>query len=152
MMETIRKAEVREALAIKKLVDGFTELNMIPRPLSYIYENIRDFFVCEKDDCIIGCCALHVMWDDLAEVKSLAVETESFRQGVGSILVKSCLEEAKTMGVPRVFTLTDKPEFFEKQGFRLIDKNELPRKIWGECMECVKYPDCCEEALIIDLE
>lgn len=150
-MTTIRKARVAEASAIKKLLDGYEAENVIPRPLSYIYENIRDFYVADGDVGIVGCCALHVMWADLAEVKSLAVTIEKKKQGLGRKLVEACLTDAKTMGIPKVFTLTAVPAFFEKIGFHRIDKQELPIKIWGECMQCIHYPDCCEEALILEV-
>jgi amino-acid N-acetyltransferase len=121
---------------------------MLPRSLNDIYENIRDYYVIESDERIAGCCALHINWGDLAEVKALAVVDDFQGQGLGKRLVTACIAEAIDLGIEKVFTLTYKPEFFEKIGFTRIDKNDLPRKIWSECINCPKYPDCGEEALI----
>ncbi len=125
---------------------------MLPRPLSELYENIRDFFVIRQDDKVIACAALHISWSDLAEVKSLAVAEGSQEQGIGARLVEACLNEAKELGIPTVFCLTYRPPFFEKSGFSQIDKMELPRKIWTECYRCPKFPDCDEVALIYHFE
>lgn len=148
----IRKANVGDAAAIQKIVNGFADRGeMLHRSLSELYENIRDYFVADKDGEVIGCCALHVSWEDLAEVKSLAVAEDYQGEGLGRKLVERCLEEAREIGVRKVFALTYKPKFFESLGFRLIDKDDLPRKIWTECINCPKYPDCGEEALLIVL-
>ncbi len=125
---------------------------MLPRPLSELYENIRDFFVIRQGDKVIACAALHISWSDLAEVKSLAVAEGSQEQGIGARLVEACLNEAKELGIPTVFCLTYRPPFFEKSGFSQIDKMELPRKIWTECYRCPKFPDCDEVALIYHFE
>ena len=121
---------------------------MLARPLSEIYENIRDYFVVREGDKVLACVALHVIWEDLAEVKSLAVAESGQRRGVGSQLVKACLEEAKELGLNTVFCLTYKPAFFERTGFAQIDKGELPQKVWTECFRCPKFPNCDEVALI----
>lgn len=151
-MVEIRKAKVGDAAAVQKIVNRFADRGeMLHRSLSELYENIRDYFVADKDGEVIGCCALHVSWEDLAEVKSLAVSEDYQGAGLGGRLVKRCLDEAREIGVRKVFALTYKPKFFEKLGFRLIDKDDLPRKIWTECINCPKYPDCGEEALLIDI-
>ncbi|GAH92768.1 unnamed protein product, partial [marine sediment metagenome] len=120
--------------------------------LSEIYENIRDYFVVRQGEQIIACAALHVMWSDLAEIKSVAVAEGSQGRGIGDQLVEACLKEAKELGMPTVFCLTYKPAFFERLGFSQLDKMELPRKVWGECYRCPKFPDCDEVALIYHLE
>ncbi|GAI19024.1 unnamed protein product, partial [marine sediment metagenome] len=125
---------------------------MLARSLSEIYENIRDYFVIRQGERVVACTALHVSWSDLAEIKSLAVTEDSQRQGIGDQLVEACLREAKELGIPTIFCLTYKPAFFEKCGFSLVDKAELPRKVWGECYRCPKFPDCDEVALIYHLE
>ena len=149
----IRKATVPDAQEIQKLINSFAERDaMLPRALSVIYENIRDFYVLEDDDGrIIGCCALHVTWGDLAEVKSLAVSEDAHGKGYGKLLVAACLAEAKELGVPKVFALTYVPGFFEKMGFKRVDKATLPHKIWSECINCPKFPDCGEEAVTLEL-
>lgn len=124
---------------------------MLPRALSTIYENIRDFYVVEQDGSIVGCCALHVTWGDLAEVKSLAVDESTQGSGYGRVLVEKCLEDARELGIPKVFALTYVPDFFERVGFARVDKGTLPQKIWSECINCPKFPDCGEEAVAIEL-
>ncbi len=125
--------------------------DMLPRSLADIYENLRDYFVFEEDDGeLVGSAAIHIMWEDLAEVRSLAVREGKMRRGVGTRLVESCISEAIVLGIDRVFALTYKPEFFKKLGFHVVDKAELPQKIWSDCLKCSKFPDCDEVALVAD--
>ena len=149
----VEKATIRDVAEMHRLINYFADKDeMLPRSLSEIYENIRDYFVIRHGGQVTGCAALHVMWSDLAEVKSVAVSEENQRQGIGSMLVEACLSEARSLGLPTVFCLTYKPDFFQKFGFTEIDKMELPRKVWTECYHCPKFPDCDEVALIINLE
>lgn len=148
----IRKARVADAPEIQRLINSFAERGaMLPRAINAVYENIRDFFVADSGGGVAGCCALHVTWGDLAEVKSLAVDESLQGRGIGAKLVRVCLDEAREMGVPTVFALTYVPEFFEKLGFSRVDKATLPHKIWSECINCPKFPDCGEEAVQIEL-
>ena len=124
---------------------------MLARSLSEIYENIRDFVVVRKGKRIIGCAALHVMWSDLAEIKSVAVDEELQRQRVGYELVTALLKEAKELGISTVFCLTYKPMFFEKLGLQEVEKMTLPQKIWTECYRCSKFPNCDETAMTIQI-
>jgi amino-acid N-acetyltransferase len=145
----IRKARIADVKAIQKLVNEFARREeMIPRSINELYENVRDFFVCEEQGAIEGACALHVLWEDLAEIRSLAVRKESQRKGIGKNMVKRCVAEAKSLGIRRVFALTYQPLFFKKMGFEEIDKSSLPQKIWGDCVRCPKFPECDEHALI----
>ena len=148
----IRKAIIADVKDIQKLVNEFARKEeMIPRSINELYENLRDFFVAEDIDGITGVCALHVLWDDLAEIRSLAVHKERQGAGIGSGLVKRCLTDAKKLGISRVFALTYRPTFFRQLGFTEIDKAGLPQKIWGDCIRCPKFPECDEHALIINL-
>ena len=148
----IRKAKIKEAAKLQEMINFYAAKNMmLPRSLNEIYENIRDFFVYEKDGKIVGCCALHVCWQDLAEVKSLAVAPKYKSKGVGKELVEKALDEAKALGVKRVFALTYVPAFFRKCGFKPISKSKLPQKIWGECINCVKFPNCDENPMICEI-
>ena len=152
-MNPVEKARIQDVPQIHQLINYFADKDeMLPRPLSEIYENIRDYFVIRKGEQVIACAALHIMWSDLAEIKSVAVAKDSQRQGIGARLIEACLKEAKGLGIPTVFCLTYKPAFFEKFNFSQIDKMELPRKIWTECYRCPKFPDCDEVALIYQLE
>ena len=136
-----------------RLINGFADKGeMLPRPLSEIYENIRDYFVVRQGERVLACAALHVSWSDLAEIKSVAVAEDSQQQGIGAQLVEVCLKEAKELGIATVFCLTYQPAFFEKFGLSQVDKIELPRKVWTECYRCPKFPDCDEVALIRNLE
>jgi amino-acid N-acetyltransferase len=149
MSYKIEKARIGDAIQIQKMVNAFAERGeMLARPLSEIYENIRDFFVVREDAEVMACAALHIAWSDLAEVKSLAVSEVHRRKGLGEKLVYACLDEAKMLGIPNIFCLTYVKPFFEKCGFVEEDKSTLPHKIWGECYRCPKFPNCDEAALI----
>ena len=147
----IRKAKVADVRVIHRLVNEFARRQeMLPRSLNELYEDIRDLFVFEEANDIKGVCAVHVLWEDLAEIKSLAVSGGYQRKGVGKALVSRCLKEAKSLGVKKVFALTYQPEFFHKLGFRDIDKSALPQKIWGDCLHCPRFPECDESAVLIE--
>lgn len=149
----IRKALISDTKAIHKLINEFARKGeMLPRSLNELYENIRDFYVAEDNKEIKGVCALHILWEDLAEVRSLVVKKEEQKKGIGSLLVKQCLKEAKKLGIKKVFALTYIPEFFKKLGFKEIDKSKLPQKIWGDCIRCSKFPECDERAVIIEFK
>ena len=144
----IRKARLKDASYIHELINEYAKTGvLLPRSLSSIYENIRDFFVAVEDDKVVGVCALHIVWEDLAEIKSLAVVRDYTKRGIGKALVESCLKEAKDYGIKTVFVLTYQVEFFKKLGFNLIQKETLPHKIWGECINCSKFPSCDEIAM-----
>ena len=152
-MNRVEKAKIQNVPQMHQLINYFADKDeMLPRALSEIYENIRDYFVVRQGKQVIACAALHVIWSDLAEIKSVAVAEDSQQQGIGAQLVTACLEEAKQLGIPTVFCLTYRPAFFEKFGLSQIDKMELPRKVWTECYRCPKFPDCNEVALICNLE
>lgn len=148
----IRRAKIRDLKEVQKLINEFARREeMIPRSINELYENVRDFFVSEENGKINGVCALHVLWEDLAEVRSLAVKKEFQRTGIGRKLVRRCVADAKALGIKRVFVLTYQPVFFGKLGFGEIDKSGLPQKIWGDCIRCPKFPECDEHALILNI-
>lgn len=149
----IRKATLADSKPIHQLINSWAKKGkVLERSLNDIYENIRDFWVCIEKKKVIGCCALHVVgWQGLGEIKSLVVAKGSQRGGAGAKLIKKCIEEAKTLGVGDIFALTFVSDFFKKLGFKSIDKKELPHKIWTDCVKCVSFPDCCEEAVIVKL-
>ena len=148
----IRKATISDVKTIQLLINQYADQGqMLPRSLNELCENLRDFSLYEENGALIGACALHISWEGLAEVRSLAVQPDRVKTGLGTKLVQHCLREAAELGAERVFTLTYQPGFFKKLGFTDIDKKELPHKIWTDCLNCVKFPDCDENALIIKL-
>ncbi len=151
-MKRVEKAKLTDVVQIHKLVNYWAEKgDMLPRALSEIYENLRDYFVLREDEEVIACIALHISWVDLAEVRSLAVAEGKQRQNAGSRLVSACLKEANKLEIPTLFCLTYKPGFFEKMGFHVVEKMQLPRKIWTDCYHCAKFPNCDESAMIFNL-
>lgn len=145
----IRKATLDDVSSIQKLVNGHAQKGeMLPRSIGDICDNIRDFFVNEEDGAVVGCCALHVTWVDLAEIRSLAVADNVQGKGIGTALLDACMKDARKLGIMKVFALTYKPEFFEKQYFHRVDKSELPHKVWVACINCIKFPDCDEVAVL----
>ena len=148
----LRKAQIKDVKEIQKLLLTFANRgDMLSRSLSELYESLRDFSVFEEDGIILGTTALHIVCEDLAEVRSVAVIEDAGRRGIGKQLVQTSIDEARELGLRRIFCLTYKPDFFAKLGFRLVDKSELPHKVWGDCIKCVKFPDCDENAMILDL-
>lgn len=150
-VRAVRKARAPDVPAMQVLVAHFAARGeMLPRTLNELYQHLRDFFVCEVDEQIVGLCALSLYWEDLAEIRTLAVHEAHGGKGLGACLVTACLEEAAALGVRRVFALTYRPGYFERFGFRTLDKRELPQKIWKDCIKCAKFACCDEIALIRD--
>ncbi len=148
----IRKAKIDDVKSIQELINiNAKKEQMLPRALNDIYESLRDFYLCEDKGIVIGVCALKILWEDLAEIRSLAVNESNQHRGIGSKLVQSCLKEAKDLGLKKVFALTYQTEFFKRLGFKEISKKKLPQKIWGDCLRCPKFPGCDEHAVIISL-
>jgi amino-acid N-acetyltransferase len=145
----IRNANVSDVKAIHGLINAYAERDqMLFRSMADIYKNLQTFFVVELDGQVVGCCALEVIWADLAEIKSLAVDEAHKSRGAGSTLVNAAVEQAKRLGLPQVFGLTLKPQFFEKLGFKVADKSALPMKVWSDCARCSKQQNCDETAVI----
>jgi amino-acid N-acetyltransferase len=148
----VEKARIGDIPQIHQMVNRFADKGeMLPRAMSELYENIRDLFVVRDGNELVACAALHIFWSDLAEIRSVAVAEEKQDQGAGALLIKACLDEARSLGIETIFCLTYKPEFFERFGFRRVDVMELPRKVWGECQRCPKFPNCDEVALVYKL-
>lgn len=151
--QDVQRAAVADVRAIHGLVNGFAQRGeMLPRTLPEIYEGLRDFSVLRDGGAVIACGALHVMWEDLAEIRSLAVREDRQGRGLGAKLVRAHLDEARQLGLTTVFALTYRPAFFERLGFQQADVMTLPRKVWNECYRCPKFPTCNEIAVVLDLE
>ncbi|MFA5156229.1 MAG: N-acetyltransferase [Candidatus Omnitrophota bacterium] len=145
----IRKANINDIKTIQALINSFAKEDlMLPRSLNELYDNIRDFWVYEINRKLIGCAALHICWQDLTEIKSLAVEKKHQGKSIGTQLVSICIDEARKLGAKKIFTLTYKPGFFKKFGFRRVKHADLPHKVWAECINCPKFPNCQEIALL----
>jgi amino-acid N-acetyltransferase len=151
----LRKAKVSDVKIIHRMInESAGKGEMLPRSLMDLYGNLRDFFVYidDNDGSIIGLCALHIFWENLAEVRSLYVDEMQRRKGIGKRLVEACISEAITLDLMRIFTLTYQSDFFKCIGLTEVDKTSLPEKIWSDCFKCPKYPDYCDEvALILEL-
>jgi len=150
----IRKANLRDVKAIHRLLQEYGKKEeLLARPLSQLYDHVRDFSVYVDQDSqqLTGCCALQICWEDLAEIRSLAVHPEHRGKNIGTQLAETVLQEAKSFQVKKVFTLTYKPNFFKQIGFTIIERSDLPLKIWGDCIICVKFPDCDEIAMMKEL-
>lgn len=147
----LRKAMVRDIKKIHALLQIYSKKGeLLARPLSELYDHLRDFWVFQDEETgrIEGCCALQFCWDDLAEIRSLAVAEGYTGRGIGTLLVDRTIQEALVFKVPKLFTLTYRPSFFKKFNFNTIDKADLPIKIWSDCIMCVKFPECDETAMI----
>ncbi|MBN1941339.1 MAG: N-acetyltransferase [Candidatus Diapherotrites archaeon] len=148
----IRKAKISDVKQIKALLSSYAAKGLLlDRSALSIYEQLRDFVVFEENSEIKACCALHICWEGLGEIRSLAVKEEHWRKGIGKGIVEECLAEAKRLELQKVFTLTYVPDFFKKIGFQEIPKDVLPHKIWADCINCVKFPDCDETAMQIEI-
>jgi amino-acid N-acetyltransferase len=150
----ICKAKIAHVPVIQKILGIFAqEGKLLARPLSELYTNLRDLVVAVDEETgeVIGCCSLHIIWDNLAEIRSLAVLDTHQGRGLGRQLVQACIVEAGDLGISQLFILTYETGFFEHLGFRVVDKNVFPQKIWVDCLQCPKFPNCDEVALVLDL-
>jgi len=148
----VRRAKISDVEPIYSLVNDYAEQDrMLFRPMDDVYKNLQTFTVAELDDNIVGCCALEVIWSDLAEIKSLAVDEGHKNKGVGKSLVAAAVEQAAELGLPKVFALTMDVGYFEKLGFEVIEKDKLPMKVWSDCARCPKQQNCDETAVIKEI-
>jgi amino-acid N-acetyltransferase len=151
----IRKANIQDIKAIHRLLQIYgKQEELLARPLSQLYDHLRDFsvYVDKQNQQLTGCCALQICWEDLAEIRSLAVHPDHRGKNIGTKLTEKVLKEAKSFHIKKVFTLTYRPNFFKQFGFVTIERSELPLKIWGDCIICVKFPDCDEIAMMKEME
>lgn len=148
----IRKPTVNDVPAMTELINYYADKGkMLKKSLYKVYTILQDFFVAEDNGKIVGCVALSVLWSDLGEIISLAVDEQYLGKGIGRTLINKCIEEAKALKLPKVISLTYQDKFFEKMGFKLVDKNLFPRKLWRECLECPKLEKCDELAYVLEL-
>ena len=148
----IREATVNDVDAIVKLINYHAAKGLMLSKTPYkIFSTIQNFFVVEEEDKIVGCASLSVIWRDLCEICSLAVDEHFKKRGIGRLLVEKSIKKARVLKIPRVIALTYQDKFFEKLGFRLVDKDQFPRKLWRECLECPKLEECDESAYLYDL-
>ena len=149
----LRKARIKEAQEIQQFINGFAENGeVLPRSRADVYENIRDFFILKDNDGrLIATAALHIVWEDLAEIRSLLVDKSLRGGGHGRKLAQACIDEARELGIQQVFALTYSPGFFEKLGFHQADKASLPHKIWADCIHCPHFPDCNEVPVLLEV-
>jgi amino-acid N-acetyltransferase len=147
----VRPATLADVESMHHLINHFAGKGlMLPKSRNKLYQDVRDFFVAERQGTLLGCCALHVLWSDLGEIRSLAVAEVAQNNGVGRQLALAALADATALGLPRVFVLTYQQEFFERLGFVKVNKAAMPQKVWGECIDCPKFPNCDEIAMVLD--
>ncbi|MBI3780190.1 MAG: N-acetyltransferase [candidate division NC10 bacterium] len=148
----VRRAKTTDVPVIQRLVNFYAQKgDLLPRTLQELYERVRDFYVFEQEGQIAGVCSLFIYWADLAEIRSLAVEPEFEGKGIGRAVTEACIAEARDLLIKRVFALTYRTAFFERLGFRVVNKIELPEKIWKDCLKCSKFYHCDEVAVLLDL-
>jgi amino-acid N-acetyltransferase len=151
----LRKARVGDVKTIHRMINlSSSKGEILPRSLMDIYGSLRDFFIYydEKEKVVAGICAMNIIWENLAEIRSLYVEDKYRGQGIAKKLVEGCISEAITLGFYRMFTLTNRPDFFKRLGFKEVDRSTLSEKIWSDCFRCSKYPDYCDEvAMVVEL-
>ncbi len=148
-----RKPKFTDVIAMQELINVNADLGlMLPRSRNAIYETLRDFTVAEQDDKLIGVGALHIIWDEMAEIRALAIAPDAKKQGIGRQIVGLLVDEARDLGVKQVFALTYQPGFFTKCGFTEVPKENLPHKVWKECINCPKFPTGDETAMIMNLQ
>ena len=148
----LRNARVDDVHELNKLINYYAEKEQIlPKTPSELYENIRDFYVYIENGSIVGCVALHIYDSDLAEIKSLAVKENHQNKGISKKLIQKCFEEGRSLGIKKLFVLTHIPEFFENKGFKCVERELFPQKIWSECIKCLKFPKCEGVSLLIEI-
>ncbi len=153
VMVKVRHAKVADVPHMLRIINGYAEKGlMLPRSLNQIYDHLRDFVVAEEDGRVKGCGALYVVWEDLGEIRSVAVEASERGKGIGSKIVRYLLDEAKEIELRKVFVLTYQKEFFARFGFKVVPKDTLPHKVWKDCLDCVKFPNCDEIAMAMELD
>ncbi|MDI6813194.1 MAG: N-acetyltransferase [Desulfitobacteriaceae bacterium] len=146
----LRRAKLSDVESMIELINGYAEQGlMLPRSRNVLYEGIREFLIAEEDQKIIGVGSLHILWEDLAEIRALAIASDFRGKSLGSRMVEELVKEAHELGCERVFALTYQPDFFKHCGFRVVSKEEMPHKVWKECINCVKFPNCDEIAVVL---
>lgn len=149
----IRPATIHDVPRIQEVINSHAELGkMLFKSYAQLYENLRDFIVYEIDDAVVGCCALSIIWADLTEIRSLAVDDLYRGRGIGSSLVRACIDEARRLQIRKIMSLTYEQHFFEKLGFEVVLKETLPLKVWTDCVKCPKNANCDEIAMVRVLE
>src|SRR3954468_15378644 len=144
----IRPATVHDVSRISEIINSHAELGkMLFKSYAQLYESLRDFAVYEKDGKVVGCCALAIVWADLTEIRSLAVDATHRGQGIGRRLTEWAVDEARRLQIRRIMSLTYEQAFFEKLGFEVVSKDTLPLKVWSDCVRCPKRAGCAEIAM-----
>lgn len=151
-MVKYRKAKMQDVEALHSIINEFAEKGlMLPRSRSSLYESLREFTLIEVDGMVVGAGALHISWEDLAEIRALAIRSEHQGKGLGKELIRLLIQEAQELGINKVFALTYQVEFFKKCGFNEVSKEAMPHKIWKECINCPKFPNCDEVAVVKEI-
>jgi amino-acid N-acetyltransferase len=150
---TIRKAKLNDVPDIHRLVNHYAgERIMLPRTLTDLYENVWEFTVVAMEEGkLVGCGALKLYNQEVAEIRSLCVDETLKSKGIGREIMEELLDEAEAFGLKTVFALTVAPIFFEKLGFHQIPRERFPTKVWRDCLRCERYTCCNEKAVTLEL-
>ena len=146
----LRKANVQDVPDVTALINR--DQTILPRSQHYVFDNLRDFVVAEEDGQIVGCASLHVLWENIAEIRAMTVASQKQGNGLYRELVDRLLEDGKAVGVPQVVALTQNPQLLIDFGFRMVGRNDVPQIVWKECISCVHFPDCQEKPVLFDLD
>jgi amino-acid N-acetyltransferase len=154
---TVRRAMMEDVPGIAAVMADYVARGvLLPRPVGELYQSLREFHVAVVPGAggapeIVGCAALRLLWSDLGEVRSLAVRPDQHGKGLGAALVRAVVDDARTLGLPRVIALTREVAFFERSGFVVASRDGLPRKVWVDCVRCPRRHACDEVAVVLDL-
>jgi amino-acid N-acetyltransferase len=151
----VRKARTADVAAMHAIINHYAEKQlMLPKTNLQLYENLRDYSVAvetEASELVLGCGALHIYWEDLAEIRALSVAPGTVHKGIGSLLVEALIEEARDLGINQVFLFTYVPDFFGRFGFIRVEHGSMPLKVYNECFHCPKFNKCDELAMVLHL-
>ncbi len=151
-MIIFRKAKMSDVEKLHTLINEQAQQGlMLARSRNVLYENIREFTIAVEAAEVLGCGSLHIVWDNLAEIRALAVKDTHRGQGIGKKIIAELLQEARELEISKVFALTYQADFFQKCGFAEVHKEEMPHKVWKECINCPKFPNCDEAAFVREI-
>jgi amino-acid N-acetyltransferase len=151
----VRKARLSDVADMHRIINHYAEKQrMLPKTELQLYENLRDYSIVTDGalpDHVLACGALHIYWENLAEIRAIAVDPERAHKGLGTVLVNRLLGEAREWDIAKIFVFTYEPGFFSRFGFAKVEHRALPLKVYNECFHCPKFNMCDEIAMVLEL-